>query len=94
MTASVELSDEEKRALPCFQNPGPWQDDDSKGAREWAQRQCVTRCTQRAWCEQERLSVVSEFGKATGVWAGVIWRERTNRTHPSGVSSTSRGSAT
>lgn len=71
-----ELSDQEKQQLPCYQNPGPWQDDNTAAAQKWAARQCVTRCTQRDWCDQERQAALSECGIATGVWSGRIWTHR------------------
>jgi hypothetical protein len=73
---SAELSDAEKRELPCFQNPGPWQDSTHLPTLKWAARKCVTDCLQREWCDSERLSTLDEWGTATGVWAGRIWSHR------------------
>lgn len=76
MTAPAELTDEQKRALPCFQNPGPWQDSTVKAEQKWAARQCVTACSQKDWCHAERLSTLAEFKTATGVWAGQVYSHR------------------
>lgn len=73
---NVELTDDEKRALPCFQNPGPWQDCNKIEVQRWAARQCVMACSQKDWCHSERLSTLDEFNTATGVWAGRIYTHR------------------
>lgn len=71
-----DLTDAEKRALPCFKNPGPWQDTSDVSTLKWAARQCVTSCTQRDWCEGERMATLDEFKIAVGVWSGRIWTHR------------------
>lgn len=76
MTVDIQLTDADKRALPCFQNPGPWQDSNLKEDQEKAQRLCVSACNQRAWCERERQTAVQDFGIAVGVWAGNVWTHR------------------
>jgi len=78
VTEPRELSDAEKRALPCFQNPGPWQDTTKKAELEWAARQCQVACQQKAWCHSQRQIVLREFGVATGVWAGQVYTDREN----------------
>lgn len=73
---TVELTDEQKKSLPCFQNPGPWQDSTDLPVLKWAARQCQTRCSFQDWCNSQRLSTLNEFNTATGVWAGQIYTHR------------------
>lgn len=73
----TELTDQQKRALPCYNNPGPWQDSNKIEVQRWAARQCLQRCAHRDWCAEERRSVVElippAIGGGSGVWAGQIW---------------------
>lgn len=73
---TLDLTDAQKRALPCFRNPHDWQDSTLQEDQERAQRRCVLECGQRAWCEEQRQQAVRDFGQAVGVWAGNIWVHR------------------
>jgi hypothetical protein len=71
---TARLSPQEALALPCYDNPGPWIDNENPNVREWAASQCFKHCTQMEWCEQQRLTAVRDHGSAVGVWAGFVYK--------------------
>lgn len=76
---TARLSPTEALALPCYNRPGPWIDNENNATREWAASQCFKHCTQLAWCEQQRQQTVADHGSAVGVWAGRVYTHRDYR---------------
>ena len=73
------LEPEEAFQLPCFENPGPWQDTPDTRVKQRAAARCLDSCEQVSWCEGQRLATVAEFGSAVGVWAGKVWTHQDYR---------------
>lgn len=70
---SARLPAAEALALPCYNKPHLFVDDESPRIRSVAASICQVSCAQLVWCEQQRLETVKDHRSAVGVWAGKVW---------------------